>query len=199
MKTVNDNKGLPSPSIPHPVFNYEMFNDFKLGVSKLKYRMDLNGGAICYTAQLPKLNWTFVSDSTNVVLDYTCNLARTHFAGRDYNVWYAVDVPLPYGPYKFYGLPGLVVEVEDSTHLYVWELKAMRNVVLPIELYTYEGEQKCFEKDAVKTIERIEKQPIRFLEQMGRHIYIQGTDGRPRPSTSIQNIPVQEYEPLEKY
>lgn len=76
--------------------------------------------------------------------------------------WYTVDIPLPYGPYKFYGLPGLVVEVEDSTHLYVWELKAMRNVVLPIELYTYEGEQKCFEKDAVKTIERIEKQPIRF-------------------------------------
>lgn len=143
LKTVNDNKGLPSPSIPHPVFNYEMFNDFKLGVSKLKYRMDLNGGAICYTAQLPKLNWTFVSDSTNVVLDYTCNLARTHFAGRDYNVWYAVDVPLPYGPYKFYGLPGLIMKVEESTGLYIWEITSMQNVVQPIYEYTYEAEQKA--------------------------------------------------------
>lgn len=38
-----------------------------------------------------------------------------------------------------------------------------------------------------------------FLEQMGRHTYIKGTDGRFRPSTSIPNIPDQEYEPLEKY
>ena len=30
-------------------------------------------------------------------------------------------------------------------------------------------------------------------------MYMQGTDGRARPSTSIQNIPDQEYEPLEKY
>lgn len=199
LKTVNDNKGLPSPSIPHPVFNYEIFNDFKLGVSKLKYLMDLNGGTICYTAQLPKLNWTFVSDSTNVVLDYTCNLARTHFAGRDYNVWYAVDVPLPYGPYKFYGLPGLIMKVEESTGLYIWEITSMQNVVQPIYEYTYEAEQKSSEIEAIKAITRLRKNPIRFLEQMGRHMYIKGTDGRSRPSTSIQNIPDQEYEPLEKY
>ena len=155
--------------------------------------------SLCYNTKLPMLDWTLIPDSTKEILGYACNMAKTVFAGREYVAWYTVDIPLPYGPYKFYGLPGLVVEVEDSTHLYVWELKAMRNVVLPIELYTYVGEQKCFEKDAVKTIERIEKQPIRFLEQMGSHMYIQGTDGRPRPSTSIQNIPVQEYEPLEKY
>lgn len=176
-----------------------MFNDFKLGVSKLKYRMDLNGGAICYTAQLPKLNWAFVSDSTNVVLDYTCNLARTHFAGRDYNVWYAVDVPLPYGPYKFYGLPGLIMKVEESTGLYIWEITSMQNVVQPIYEYTYEAEQKSSEIEAIKAITRLRKNPIRFLEQLGRHTYIKGTDGRFRPSTSIPNIPDQEYEPLEKY
>lgn len=199
LKTVNDKKGLPSPSIPHPVFNYEMFNDFKLGVSKLKYLMDLNGGAICYTAQLPKLNWAFVSDSTNVVLDYTCNLARTHFAGRDYNVWYAVDVPLPYGPYKFYGLPGLIMKVEESTGLYIWEITSMQNAVQPIYEYTYEAEQKSSEIEAIKAITRLRKNPIRFLEQLGRHMSIKGTDGRLRPSTSIPNIPDQEYEPLEKY
>ena len=199
LTTENDRKGLDSPTNPNIVFCYELFNDLTQRTSFTKYRMALNGGTLCYNTKLPMLDWTLIPDSTKEILGYACNMAKTVFAGREYVAWYTVDIPLPYGPYKFYGLPGLVVEVEDSTHLYVWELKAMRNVVLPIELYTYEGEQKCFEKDAVKTIERIEKQPIRFLEQMGRHMYIQGTDGRPRPSTSIQNIPVQEYEPLEKY
>ncbi len=60
-------------------------------------------------------------------------------------------------------------------------------------------EKKRTEKEAVQTIERVEKRPIRFLEQMGRHMIIKGTDGRGRPSTSIANIPDQEYEPLEKY
>lgn len=59
LKTVNDNKGLPSPSIPHPVFNYEMFNDFKLGVSNLKYRMDLNGGAILLYGSVAKIELGF--------------------------------------------------------------------------------------------------------------------------------------------
>ena len=199
LTTENNRKGMDSPGNPNMVFCYELFNDLRQRDCSVKYRIPLNGGTLCYIMTLPLLDWTLIPDSTKEILGYACNMAKTNFAGRDYAAWYTVDIPLPYGPYKFYGLPGLVIKVEDLTHLYSWELKGIRNVVRPIDLYTYEGEQKCFEKDAVKTIERIEKQPIRFLEQMGRHMYIKGTDGRSRPSTSIQNIPDQEYEPLEKY
>ena len=75
----------------------------------------------------------------------------------------------------------------------------MQNAVQPIYEYTYEAEQKSSEIEAIKAITRLRKNPIRFLEQMGRHMSIKGTDGRFRPSTSIPNIPEQEYEPLEKY
>ncbi len=91
------------------------------------------------------------------------------------------------------------MEVEDLTKLYIWELKGIQNLERPIKVYTYEAEQKCSEQDALKTIDRAEKSPVRFLEQMGRRMYIKGADGRLRPSTSISDIPDQEYEPLEKY
>lgn len=199
LATENNRKGKDTPGNQNAVFSYELFNDLRQRNCCVKYRMPLNGGTLCYNMKLPLLDWTLIPDSTKEILGYACNMAKTNFAGREYVAWYTVDVPLPYGPYKFYGLPGLVIKVEDSTHLYSWELKGIRNVVRPIDLYTYEGEQKCSEQDAFKTIDRIEKNPIRFLEQMGRHMYIQGADGRARPSTSIQNIPDQEYEPLEKY
>lgn len=198
LSTENNRKGKDTPGNPNVVYSYELYNDLNRRTCCTKYRMPLNGGTLCYTAKLLSLNWTLVPDSTKEILGYACNMAKTQFAGREYVAWYTVDIPLPYGPYKFYGLPGLVVEIEDLTKLYIWELKGMQNVVRPITQYIYEAEQPCTERQAVETIERIEKRPIRLLEQMGRHMYIKGSDGRLRPSTSIQNIPDQEYESLEK-
>ncbi len=199
LTTENDRRGKNSPGNQNVVYSYELFNDLNQRNSCTKYRMPLNGGTICYTAKLPLLKWTLVPDSTREILGYACNKATTSFAGREYVAWYTVDIPLPYGPYKFYGLPGLVMEVEDLTKLYIWELKGIQNLERPIKVYTYEAEQKCSEQDALKTIDRAEKSPVRFLEQMGRRMYIKGADGRLRPSTSISDIPDQEYEPLEKY
>ncbi len=199
LTTENDRRGKNSPGNQNVVYSYELFNDLNQRTSCTKYRMPLNGGTICYTAKLPLLKWTLVPDSTREILGYACNKATTSFAGREYVAWYTVDIPLPYGPYKFYGLPGLVMEVEDLTKLYIWELKGIQNLERPIKVYTYEAEQKCSEQDALKTIDRAEKSPVRFLEQMGRRMYIKGADGRLRPSTSISDIPDQEYEPLEKY
>lgn len=79
--------------------------------------------------------------STKVILGFACNMAKTHFSGRDYVAWYSVDIPLPYGSYKFYGLPGLIVKVEDSMKSYIWELAGVSNAVRPIYQYSYEGEK----------------------------------------------------------
>lgn len=199
LNTINDKKGLPSPINPNTVFCYELINDLDKAESFVKYRLALNGGTLCYTSKLPILEWEQLPDSTLNVLGYTCNLAQTHFAGRDYWVWYSIDVPLSYGPYKFYGLPGLVMKVEEKTGLYIWELVGMKNVSSPIMQYTYEAEKKCTELEAQKTITRMQKNPVRFLEQMGRRMFIVGPDGRSRPSTAYPEIPDEEYEPLEKY
>ena len=117
LTTENNRKGMDSPGNPNMVFCYELFNDLRQRDCSVKYRMPLNGGTLCYNTKLPMLDWTLIPDSTKEILGYACNMAKTVFAGREYVAWYTVDIPLPYGPYKFYGLPGLVVEVEDSTTL----------------------------------------------------------------------------------
>ena len=58
--------------------------------------------------------WTLVEGDT-VIGGYACKKALTTTRGRSYTVWYSPQVPLPYGPWKLYGLPGLVLYVKDST------------------------------------------------------------------------------------
>jgi GLPGLI family protein len=40
--------------------------------------------------------------------------AETKFRGRNYIAWYTSEIPISDGPYKFRGLPGLIIKIYDS-------------------------------------------------------------------------------------
>lgn len=42
---------------------------------------------------------------------YNCSKAEINFGGRKWEAWYTSDVPFQDGPYKFSGLPGLILEI----------------------------------------------------------------------------------------
>lgn len=43
------------------------------------------------------------------------------FGGRKWTIWFAQDILVPEGPYKFKNLPGLVVKAEDDSGDYIFE------------------------------------------------------------------------------
>ena len=55
-------------------------------------------------------------------------LATTEFGGRKWTAWFSTDLPFQDGPYKFYGLPGLIVKIEDEAKDYSWVLQANKKV-----------------------------------------------------------------------
>jgi len=77
--------------------------------------------------KLPNFNWNIEYKDTITIGGYTCKKATTKFRGRSYVAWYAPKLSMPYGPWKFYGLPGLIFEVYDSTRRYEWSLKSITN------------------------------------------------------------------------
>jgi len=63
--------------------------------------------------KLPKFNWVFGSDVKKIG-DFLCNYAKLDFRGRTYEVWFNNQIPISHGPWKFYGLPGLIMEIKSK-------------------------------------------------------------------------------------
>lgn len=77
-----------------------------------------------------------VTDETATVLGYDCIKAVTSFRGRTYLAWFAPELPTPEGPWKLYGLPGLILRARDAEGIFTFEAIGMENLhePLPIEI-----------------------------------------------------------------
>lgn len=68
----------------------------------------------CYIEPLGEQVWT-IGDSIKAVLGYECQMAETNYHGRHWTVWFSNDIPLQDGPWKFNGLPGLILEASEPS------------------------------------------------------------------------------------
>jgi GLPGLI family protein len=64
------------------------------------------------TEKATKIDWKFDKE-TKKMGKFTCKKAVGNFRGRTYTAWYTTEIPVPYGPWKIFGLPGLILEVYD--------------------------------------------------------------------------------------
>ena len=74
-----------------------------------------------------KFDWKILSDKEKVG-EYNTQKATTEFGGRKWTAWFSSDIPFQDGPYKFYGLPGLIVKIEDADKNYSWVLSGNKTV-----------------------------------------------------------------------
>ncbi len=77
--------------------------------------------------ETPKFNWKIENEKSKIGA-YEVQKASTEYAGRKWTAWFSSDIPFQDGPYKFYGLPGLIVKVEDEAKDYSWVLKGNRKI-----------------------------------------------------------------------
>jgi Protein of unknown function (Porph_ging). len=72
------------------------------------------------------MQWEILPDS-KVVLGYSCRKATCVFKGRTWNAWFTTDIPYSEGPWKFCGLPGLILQVEDERGWFSFICNAISN------------------------------------------------------------------------
>lgn len=94
--------------------------------------------------------------------------ATANFAGREWTAWFTNDIPLQDGPYKFSGLPGLIVKLEDKTKSHVFEMKGIKKLS-PQEFDAVtkpKNEISINLQQYQKLIEEYEKDPTKGLKQV---------------------------------
>ncbi|MCT2560332.1 GLPGLI family protein [Chryseobacterium sp. pc1-10] len=57
-----------------------------------------------------------------------CQKAVADYKGRKWEAWFSKDFPVSDGPYKFTGLPGLVVSVKDNENNHVFDLIQIKKI-----------------------------------------------------------------------
>jgi GLPGLI family protein len=74
---------------------------------------------------LPKITWQ-ISGEQKMIGKFLCQKAETKFRGRNYSAWFTTEIPVSDGPWKFYGLPGLILEVSDDKNEVQFELESIQ-------------------------------------------------------------------------
>ncbi len=87
--------------------------------SKLIYTTSRDNIDYKVEESVPDFNWQ-LHNQEKLINGLTAKKATTNFRGRHYTAWYIPSIPLPYGPWKFGGLPGLIADVYDDFYTFRW-------------------------------------------------------------------------------
>ena len=102
-----------------------------------------------YEEDIPQIDWQLVSGDTTL-LDYQCKKATCKFRGRDWTVYYTMDIPISEGPWKLCGLPGLVLYARESLGEFTFScagIEKPENVYIEVDkrLWTKVGQKEMEE------------------------------------------------------
>lgn len=74
---------------------------------------------------LSQLKWT-LNNKHKEILGYTCQEATALFGGRFYIAYFTTDIPVPNGPWRFHGLPGVILEIYSIDKIFKIEATAIQ-------------------------------------------------------------------------
>ena len=103
-----------------------------------------------------------------------CQRATLNYEGRVYEAWFTDIIPIKNGPYKFSGLPGLIMKIQDTNKEYVFDL---------VSIKYYEGNILIPNKEGVKTVIKIDffkasKNRLKNIKQKVKHKIILSDDAK---------------------
>lgn len=113
------------------------------------------------------LTWKILPETVKIG-EYETQKAETEFAGRKWFAWFTQDLPFMDGPYKFSGLPGLIIKVEDAKGDYSFDLKETKKIAeLPSFESRFGNNIKVKRTDYLKQQEKFRKDPMSFFQNQG--------------------------------
>ena len=108
------NEKTPTPSKSISLFNYRSLDKNEYLDEELSFLFVNPSKSYVIRGKLEKPEWNILSDSVKMIEGYTCLMAKGFVRGRDYTVWFTPDIPVSAGPWKIWGLPGLIVDVQSD-------------------------------------------------------------------------------------
>src|SRR5690606_17295445 len=97
-----------------------------------------------------------ITNEIKKIKQYTCYKATTSFRGNKFVVWFTPEIPINAGPWKWHGLPGLILEAADTDNSEIYILEKIEKLAEEIPFPTSKCEIKSlkqFIKEADESFE----------------------------------------------
>ncbi len=133
-------------------------------------------GLMQYSEPVPQMKWK-VQPEHKDILGYDCQRATCEFRGRKWEAWFAASIPASYGPYKFGGLPGLILDLEDSTHEWHFTAQELGRPSTPRPMvYRHYDAEKMDHKRLMKKEKLLNLNHTAFAQDYGANIKMDGME-----------------------
>ena len=133
---------------------------------------------LLYTEPLPDGGWE-LTDGERTILGYACRRAACTFRGRSYEAWYTPEIAVSCGPWKFGGLPGLILAVRDAAGVLELEATGVEQRVEPICM-TDRNYMKTNRKKYLELKQKVMTDPVSYLAGNSNvRMTIKSEDGTP--------------------
>lgn len=168
----------------------ELFRDRKAG--RLTHTDQIGMDHLLYTEPLPAIDWE-LTDEERTILGYACRRAIGTFRGRSYEAWYAPEIAVSCGPWKFGGLPGQILAVKDDAGVLDLEATGVEQRVEPIRM-TDRNYMKTNRKKYLDLKQKVMTDPVGYLTGNSNvRMTIKNEDGTPVNPGDL----VRGYNPIE--
>src|SRR5690606_34194452 len=100
-------------------------------------------------------HWNITSE-TKKINEFMCYKATTTFRGNTFEAWFTPDIPINAGPWKWYGLPGLIVEATDKDQSVVFKLEKIEKLTEEIPFPSSKSKKMTLKQYIKETDEAFE-------------------------------------------
>lgn len=143
-----------SKSIKTPKFAHKVFKTYP-GMEVI-YSEQILQDQVSFKENLA-LDWKIDGEKKKIG-EYNTQKATLDFGGRKWTAWFSSELPFQDGPYKFHGLPGLIVQISDDQDNYSWILEGNKKV----ENYEEESYSEKLQKQFGQGNKKLEVSKERF-------------------------------------
>lgn len=149
------------PTVGEEVYKYSPYGGRKEDIVTLRlFGFD---DVYRYVDDKPAFNWQLTGEK-KVILGYNCQKGVADFRGRTYEAWFTTELPFRDGPYKFDGLPGLILDIQDKEGHYHWSCTGVEVPKKKMEIKQYKWNYVPTDREYVRgRVERAYKETTQYL------------------------------------
>lgn len=134
-----------------------------LADQKITYSDRIGRDEYEYTETTP-IQWKILPETVKIG-EYKTQKAEAEYGGRKWEAWFTTDLSYQDGPYKFFGLPGLVVKVQDLKGDYSFDLMQVKKIDEIPAFNNRFGQAISLSKEKYKTtLAKYKKDPEAYMQ-----------------------------------